>query len=265
MQFKDYYKTLAVSREASPEDLKKAFRKLAREYHPDSAGNKPGAEEKFKEINEAYEVLGDLEKRKRYDQLGSEWDQQGAQTGSSAAYEEAFRRARSGARGPGQDFGQEFRFGGTGFSDFFEFFFGGQPQDPLGGMGTEDFSSSRPRSRMRGRSRSPMPEPGRDLEAQLLVNLEENLRGGSRHISLRRTDPVTGETKSQTLKIKIPIGVQDLQRIRAAGQGGAGTAGGPAGDLYLNVRFERHPDLRVEGQHLVCDLEVYPWELALGA
>ena len=253
LEYKDYYKVLGVAREASEDDLKKAFRKLARQYHPDTARDKKSAEEKFKEINEAYEVLGDREKRQRYNQLGSDW-QQGPD----------FRQPPPGAGGtwrrpasPGGvgGAGEEFEFGGTGFSDFFEHVFGARGRAGPGGFGQGGLGG------FPGAGPEAGPEHGRDLESDLLVTLEEASNGAERLLSLRRRD----RAATETLKVKIPAGVSDGQRIRVAGKGEPGPAGGPPGDLYLTVRLQKHPDFRVQGADLYYELELAPWEAALGA
>lgn len=241
VEFKDYYKVLGVERTASGDDIRKAFRKLARTYHPDVAKDKKRAEEKFKEINEAYEVLGDPEKRKKYDELGADWKNGGARPGAGGA---GFRTHTW--RG-GQPGAEEFEFGGTGFSDFFEQFFGG---GRFRAGGTGGFAQ-------------PEAEKGQDVEAVLMVTLEEAMQGGIRPITLRRNSP--RGPKTDTYKVKIPAGVRDGQLLRIAGQGEPGTDGGPRGDLYLRVRFASHPDFRVEGDNLYYDLDLAPWEAALGA
>jgi curved DNA-binding protein len=245
VKFKDYYQTLGVERSASPDDIKQAFRKLARIHHPDVAKNKAAGEEKFKEINEAYEVLGDPEKRRRYDELGANWQDGGG--GDPAG---AHRGAGAGAR-PGSDF----EFGGTGFSDFFESFFGGS-RDGYGSFGGTEGS---------------VPEdgegfvhPGRDVEADIMVTLEEALRGSKRNVTLRRPASNGGDDRTDTYQVRIPAGVREGQRIRLAGQGGEGFGGGRAGDLYLRVRLARHPDFSVKGPDLYFDLDLAPWEAVLG-
>ncbi|MDX2080519.1 MAG: J domain-containing protein [Terrimicrobiaceae bacterium] len=239
-QFRDYYETLGVSKTAGPDEIKSAFRKLARKFHPDTAKDKKAAEEKFKEINEAYEVLGDPEKRRKYDELGPNWQQQGPppgwqQPGGNAG-------GFSGVRGgPG---GTEFHFGGTGFSDFFEQMFGGGMRGGRGFSGYEE-----------------RPERGDDVEADILVTLEEAFHGSTRSISFRR-----GETgKVETYTVKIPKGIREGQRIRLAGQGGSGAAGGSSGDLYLRVKYQKHPDFEIDGNNLVCELEIPAWDAALGS
>ncbi|MGD1032488.1 MAG: DnaJ C-terminal domain-containing protein [Opitutaceae bacterium] len=247
MKFQDYYETLGIARTASPEEIKQAFRKLARRYHPDVAKNKVAGEAKFKEINEAYEVLGDPEKRRRYDELGAEW-QEGGRTPSDAA-----PGGRGGPRPPGSE--SEFEFGGTGFSDFFESFFGSRHA----GFGT----GRRPSAR--AGAEEEFAYDGQDVEADLLVTLEEALRGSLRKVTLRRPGGDGRAERTDTYKVRIPPGVREGQRIRLAGQGGKGAGGGSAGDLYLRVRLARHPYLSVHGADLDFDLDLAPWEAVLGA
>jgi curved DNA-binding protein len=241
--FKDYYKTLGVERGATPEDIKQAFRKLARIHHPDVAKNKAAGEEKFKEINEAYEVLGDPEKRSRYDELGANWQDVAGQAAAGA-----HRGARA---GPGSDF----EFGGTGFSDFFESFFGGS-RDGYGSFGGSDGPDA-------GDGHG-FVQPGRDVEADIMVTLEEALQGSKRNVTLRRPGNNGGGDRTDTYQVRIPAGVREGQRIRLAGQGGEGFGGGRAGDLYLRVRLARHPDFSVKGPDLYFDLDLAPWEAVLG-
>jgi curved DNA-binding protein len=245
VQYKDYYESLGVARTATPDEIKQAFRKLARIHHPDVAKNKAAGEKKFKEINEAYEVLGDPEKRRQYDELGANW-QDGA--GEPQA------RGGFAGRGPGRQRGDPgFEFGGTGFSDFFESFFGGS-RDGFGSSGAHGPSEGD----------GDFAHQGRDVEADLLVTLEEALRGSSRKVTLRRPG-IDGEgDRTDSYQVRIPAGVREGQRIRLAGQGNAGFGGGQAGDLYLRVRLARHPDLSVQGADLYCDLDLAPWEAVLG-
>jgi curved DNA-binding protein len=255
VEFKDYYKTLGVPREATDADIKRAFRKLARQYHPDIAKDKKTAEEKFKEINEAYEVLSDENKRRKYDELGSRWQEyESAGTGApGGGYPRAWRTPEG---------AQEFHFGGTtGFSDFFEQFFGSRAG---GGGGFEDlFGQAGPSTRQRWRPG--MARGGADNEADLLVTLEETIRGAERTIQLQRIDPQTEESTTETIKVRIPAGVRDGQRLRIAGRGEPGHGGASAGDLYLRVRLAAHPDFRVHGDDLYSDLVLAPWEAVLGA
>jgi curved DNA-binding protein len=274
VQYKDYYEVLGVPRTASEIDIKKAFRKLAREHHPDVAKNKKQAEEKFKEINEAYEVLGDPTKRKKYDELGPNW-KSGSEFRPPPGWESFAGRGFGGGAGRGsrgQDY--EFHFGGTGFSDFFEQLFGARgARGGFGGGGQrfdqEDFAG----------------EKGRDLEGDILVTLDEAMKGSVRSVSVRRGVPCdccggTGERaghlcntcggtgqiqKTETHQVKIPAGVTEGQRLRVAGRGEAGVGGGAAGDLFLRVKMAKHPDFIVEDHNLIYEAELAPWEAVLGA
>jgi curved DNA-binding protein len=248
VEFKDYYQILGVPRDASDADIKKAFRKLARQYHPDVAKNKKTAEEKFKEINEAYEVLGDPDNRRKYDELGARW-KEGVRPSPGW-------NGQAG-RGPGGDQGFEFRFDGTGFSDFFEQFFGRGERS--GGFG--NFGRPAPES-YEGAGFSAR---GSDIESDILVTLEEAMTGSVRTLSLQRVDPRTGQTTTQTLKVRIPPGVHEGQAIRVAGMGGDGIGHGGPGDLYLRVRLAAHPDFQVRGADLFYTLDVAPWEAVLGS
>src|SRR5213595_3398424 len=244
VQFRDYYETLGVSKTASEDEIRSAFRKLARKYHPDVAKDKKVAEEKFKEINEAYEVLSDPEKRKKYDQLGADWNRPG---GFQPPPQWQDQQPGGGFYQWGGDGGRgvEFEFGGTGFSDFFEAFFGGgRGRSAFGGFG----------------QRGTMAERGSDVEADIMVTLEEALHGSTRQVSLRRA----GSKKTETYQVKIPRGVREGQRIRLAGQGEAGERGGKSGDLFLRVRLARHPDFSVEGSDLVHEVKIAPWQAILG-
>ena len=239
VQYKDYYATLGVPKTASQDEVRKAFRQLARKHHPDVAKDKKNAEAKFKEINEAYEVLGDAEKRKRYDELGADWERGGPQQPPPGW-------GRGGR--PGGGGGMPGGFEGTGFSDFFEQFFSGgagrgaaHPFGGMGGIGQE-------------------PVRGDDIEADLLVTIEEALHGGKKKISFRRD----ARAPVETYEVRIPKGVREGQKIRLAGQGQAAGRRGPAGDLYLVVRFEKHPDYRIEGADLFYDLPVPAWMAVLG-
>jgi curved DNA-binding protein len=241
--FRDYYQTLGVARAASADEIKKSFRKLARQHHPDVAKDKKAGEAKFKEINEAYEVLGDPEKRRKYDELGEHWNQQG---GPPPGYE----YARPGAEGA-----QEFHFEGTGFSDFFEQFFGG------GGGGFGGFSGGGMRG---GGRRAAGPRDGQDIEGAISVTLEEAMQGSIREVALQSVDPQTGQARTERFKVRIPKGALEGQVIRVPGKGGAGTGGGEAGHLFLRVRLAAHPDFRAQGADLYHDLPLAPWEAVLG-
>ena len=238
--FKDYYATLGVARDASADDIKKAFRKLARKHHPDVATDRAASDEKFKEINEAYEVLGDPDKRAKFDQLGAE--------GSGPE-----NNARPPWAGQGNDGGQEFHFGGTGFSDFFEQYFSGGSRY---GFPPGESGNRRP---------TPGPQRGSDIEGDILVTLEEAMRGALRPISLRMMNRDTGQPETRSFQIRIPPGATDGRRIRLAGQGEPGHGNGPPGDLFLRVRHAAHPDFSSREADLFCELDIAPWEAVLGA
>lgn len=248
VQFRDYYETLGVPKTASADKIKSAFRKLARQHHPDVAKDKKGAEEKFKQINEAYEVLSDPAKRQKYDQLGADWNQ----PGGGFQPPPGWRRQGGGGNpfGGGNGEGVEFEFGGTGFSDFFEAFFGGGRGHSAVGRGGAGFPG-----------RQAGGERGSDVEADIMVTLEEALNGSKRTVSLRRTS----SSKVETYTVRIPRGVHEGQRIRLAGQGEAGASGGKSGDLFLRVRMARHPDFTVEGSDLIHEVELELWHAVLGA
>jgi len=246
VQFRDYYETLGVPKTATEEEIRSAFRKLARKYHPDVAKDKKAAEEKFKEINEAYEVLGDPEKRKKYDHLGADWNRPGGfQPPPDWQWEGQQQPGGGFYQWGGDGGGVQFEFGGTGFSDFFEAFFGGgRGRSAFGGFG----------------GRQATAERGADVEADIMVPLEEALHGSTRTVSLRRA----GSDKVENYQVKIPRGVHEGQRIRLRGQGGAGTRGGKSGDLFLRVRLARHPDFTVEGSDLIHEVKIEPWQAVLG-
>jgi curved DNA-binding protein len=243
VQYKDYYESLGVARTATADEIKKSFRKLARLYHPDVAKDKKKAEEKFKEINEAYEVLSDSTKRKKYDELGANW-KQGAEFRPPPGY---------GNFGGGQPFrggratnAEEFSFGGTGFSDFFEQIFGAR------GGGRSSFG------RAQNYADEELAERGRDVEGDIMVTLEEAARGSIRSVSVRHG------TRTETHQVKIPAGVTEGQKLRITGRGEHGSGGGAAGDLYLRVRLAKHPDFEIENRNLIYEAELAPWEAALG-
>lgn len=251
VEFKDYYQVLGVTPKATDEEIKKAFRSLARKYHPDVAKDKKSAEEKFKEINEANEVLSNPESRRKFDQLGADW-KTGAQARPAPGYGGG-RAAGQATRG-GEN---EFQFEGTGFSDFFEQFFGGRAGRSRGGspFDSQEFANSH---------EEPEAERGQDIQGDILITLDEVLKGAMRAISVRRNNARTGREETQTYQVRIPKGVQAGQTIRVSGKGGEGSNGGGAGDIYLRVRYAQHPDWQVRGADLMGHLELAPWEAILG-
>ncbi len=254
--FRDYYEILGVKRDATEKEIKTAYRKLARKWHPDlhTGKDKEVAEEKIKQVNEAYEVLSDKEKRSKYDRLGTNWRD-------------------------GQDFRpppdtEGFHFytgtdaGASGFSDFFETLFGGGSR----------FGGATRTARRTG------PVRGRDIEAELELALEEAYRGGEKSLQLTTRELCqvcggagiegnafcrmcggTGETPGvKTLAVKIPPGVRDGSRIRLKGQGGEGLGGGSRGDLYLKVKLLPHSVFKVKGEDLETEVIIRPEQAVLG-
>jgi len=224
MEFQDYYKTLEVSKSASQDEIKKAYRKLARLYHPDKNPNDKVAEEKFKRISEAYEVLSDPDKRKQYDQLGSNWKQyqqggQGSYSGGHPGFDDIF--------GGG---------GGSGFSDFFERFFGGNPFG--GGNDAGGFRATK----------------GADQRAEMTISLHEAFHGTSRVLSIN----------GQSTRIKLKAGIKNGKKIRLKGKGAASRSGGTAGDLYIKINVAIDPNFKVEGNDLRTELSVELYILVLG-
>lgn len=278
MDFRDYYKTLGVGRSATDAEIKSAYRKLARKHHPDLNPNNKDAEKRFKEINEAYQVLSDSDKRKKYDTLGADWERISAEQEARRKYEQT---AGPGMRGAHPGGGAE-----TDYSDFFESFFGGMG----GGMGG-------------GRSRggfgfSPRPERAPDLQAEVPITLEEAVAGTKRRLDLMAEDDCDvcggsgmiaeeerqGKTRivrsarpcancggsglvanRRTLEVSIPAGVSDGTKMRLVGQGGRGPRAGLNGDLYVTIRLLPHRVFTVSGRDLRCELPVWDYEAALGA
>ncbi|QLA15890.1 DnaJ C-terminal domain-containing protein [Desulfolutivibrio sulfoxidireducens] len=255
VEYKDYYKLLGASKTATQEELSKAYKKLARKHHPDLNPNDPGAEKRFKEINEAYEVLKDPEKRKLYDSLGPNWKE-----GQNFQPPPGFENVRYHFGGAGGGPGQHFDAGN--FSDFFETLFGGAG----GGARFRDASGFSGGGGFGGFSRG--PSRGQDAQATLELTLEEAYRGGAKAISLQeQTIRPDGSPAmhTKTLSVTIPAGVRDGAKIRLSGQGNPGMGGGRSGDLYLKVRILPHPVFKLEEQNVVLDLPLAPWEAALGA
>jgi|ERR1700752_360245 len=269
---KDYYEVLGIKRDAPEDQIKQAYRKLARKFHPDLNPGDKTAEERFKELQAAYDVLSEPEDRKLYDQYGENWRAVKAGAGTGApppGWEGEQRTTRGGSAGPGAagfDFGDfdfsNFRTGGAEGYDIFEDLFGG---------------AARGRGRPAGR--------GRDVEANLELSLEEAHRGGRRTLQTQVAEvcPTCGGTglkdgktcetcdgagqvlKPKTIEVNIPAGVRDGSTIRLPGQGGTGSNGKEPGDLYLHIRLRPHPVFMVKGDDLEVELPIAPWEAVLGA
>jgi curved DNA-binding protein len=243
MEYKDYYKVLGVDKKATEKEIKRAFRRLARGCHPDVNPNDPKAEERFKEINEAYEVLSDAEKRGKYDQLGADWQRWQGTGGRPGDYD--WSRWSSG--GPGQ--GTYVRYGtpedlenlfdGAGpFSDFFSQIFGGMGARPGAG----------------GYQYEMRPQRGQDYEQEVEISLQEAYQGTARVL----------QKEGQRLEIKIPAGAKTGTRVRMSGEGGTGATGGPAGDLYLRVSVLPDPRFERKGDDLHTTVPVDLYTMVLG-
>lgn len=253
VKFRDYYEVLGVAREATDEQIRQAYRKLARKYHPDLNPNDKTAEEKFKEINEAYEVLSDKDKRSKYDRLGANW-----KNGAEFTPPPGWERVDFSQGFPGQE------TGGGIFSDFFEMLFGS-------GRTVEQ----RPRR----------PSKGSDAESEMAISLEDAHRGGIHKITFQHTHtcPVCrgagtlnngicpkcrgrGEVIGQkTIDVKIQLGAREGSVIKLPGQGQPGQNGGNAGDLYVKLNIRPHPVFTVSGDDLTAEAAITPWEAVLGA
>ena len=235
MEFKDYYKILGVEKNATRDEIKKAYRKLAMKYHPDhNQGNKE-AEEKFKQITEANEVLIDPEKRKKYDTLGSNWKQY--QSGGQG-FDSFYSNFGGGGRGSQYKFSGDFEdiFGNvSGFSDFFESFFGGGRAHPGG--------AARPQNRK-----------GQDYEAALYIPLIEAYNGITKELAIA----------GKKVRINLEAGTKDGKRLRLKGLGGEGQNGGERGDLFLTINIEKDPYFELDGDNLYYDLYLDLYTAVLG-
>jgi len=238
VEFKDYYKTLGVEKTTAAEDIKKAYRKLARKYHPD-VSKEPDAELRMQEVNEANDVLSDPEKRAAYDQLGSQ-HQAGQDFRPPPNWDQNHEFSRDGFSGAG--------FSGAGeHSEFFANFFG---------------------QAGRGRRTGAQQRRGEDHHASIVIDLIDTYHGATRPITLRAAQPdAQGRVsmKEHTLNVRIPKGVKEGQHIRLTGKGSPGFGGGAAGDLYLEIHFKSDARYRVEERDVYETLPVTPWEAALGA
>ena len=245
MDFKDYYSTLGVAKTATAKELKQAYRKLARKLHPDVNPGDKSAESKFKEINEAYEVLGDHEKRKKYDELGANWrayEQAGAAGGPGYGPQSGAWNVNTGG-GPGgfrtmtEEEMHEMFGDGDPFSDFFHTFFGGRPRQ-----------EGAPRAG--GRATRRASRKGRDFENEIQLNLDDAFSGTMRRLSIKQNG------HARTVDVRIPPGVAEGSRVRVAGEGEQGTGGEQAGDLYLRIRIPPHPTFERKGKDLYTPMKI---------
>ncbi|MHB1347257.1 MAG: DnaJ C-terminal domain-containing protein [Candidatus Humimicrobiaceae bacterium] len=262
VDYKDYYKLLGVNKSATQDEIKKAYRKLAKQYHPDANKNNPEATEKFKSIGEAYEVLKDPEKRSRYDQLGSNWkaySRSGAGAGWPGGAQGQGARSTYDFSGSGFDFGD---LGGGGFSDFFEMFFGkgsdSRFQDFSSSYGTAGSTGKQSqRTGWRGRNTA---QKGQDVESKLNITLREAYYGTERSLKLQNQDG-----KVRTINVKIPKGIKDGGKIRITGEGGKSGSGGSSGDLFLLIEITRHHFFTRKEDNLYCEIPVTIKEAIFGA
>jgi curved DNA-binding protein len=259
VEFQDYYQTLGVERSATPEEVRRAYRKLARQFHPD-VNKEAGAEARFKQVTEAYEVLKDPEKRKRYDALGSSW--RAGQEFTPPPGFEGFNFDFGGARGGGEAF--------SGFSSFFETLFGGNgfgaPFGAGGGAGGGPGGFGRAGGRG-ARTRSQRPRGGARQEAELVIPLEEAVRGATREVTLEAQElGLDGQVElvRKSFSLRIPPGTRPGTVMRLAGQGARSPHGDPPGDLLLHIQIAPHPRFTLEGDDLGTRLPITPWEAALG-
>ena len=239
MEYKDYYKILGVDRNASQEEIKKKYRQLAKQYHPDAHQGDKKAEEKFKEINEAYEVLGDEEKRKKYDALGQGFN-----------FQDGFNFDPS-QFGFGKNYRYEYRTtgGNNNFSDFFNMFFGD---------GAFDFNDILNGLRRGSGFSGNLRVDGEDVNTDISITPEEGYKGLEKKITIK----MNGSEK--TISFKIPAGIKDGEKIKLTGQGKPGVNGGRNGDLYLNVKFKASNKFELKDMNLLSTIDLYPWDAVLG-
>jgi curved DNA-binding protein len=245
MDYKDYYQILGVDKKASEKEIKAAYRKLARRYHPDVNHNDPKAEERFKEINEAYEVLSDQEKRAKYDQLGADWQRWQQRGGSPTDFNwNRWTTGPAGERvyvqyGAPEDLADLFGQGGSPFSDFFTSIFGGMGPDP-GQSG--------------GFAYQPRAQRGQDYEQTVEISLAEAYHGTTRILT----------KDGRRLEVKIPAGAKSGTKVRMRGEGGSGSGGGPAGDIFLKVKVRPDPRFERKGDDLHVTVPVDLYTAVLG-
>jgi DnaJ-class molecular chaperone len=266
---RDYYQILGVDRKADEKEIKRAYRKLARQYHPDINPNDKSAEAKFKEVNEAFQVLSDKEKRGLYDQFGADYDKvQAGPAGSSYTRDTTFNGVNM------EDFFNKTQRGGTAgsrgqtidpseFGDLFDNLFSGARSTGSATGGRTQERGGFNFGGFRGRTRG--PQKGQDIEQPLEISLAESIRGTQRSLQLTISDPNTGRSEQRNVTVKIPAGVKEGARVRVANQGASGNGGGQNGDLYLIIGITPHPFWKREGNDLHCEVPVSFVEAALGA
>lgn len=257
-QTKDYYAALGIKKTATPDEIRKAFRKLARKYHPDVNPKNKTAEEKFKEISEANDVLSDPKKRKIYDQLGyysDNIDPAAAEAYSRGGYGPGgFPGAGRSAHSSGQAGGQGVPFDFSNF-DFEQ----ASGQAGRGGGGFRDVFAS-----MFGGAQAAGPQPGQDIEYTVSVGFWQAIKGGTIKLNIQRPEPA-GNVRTEPLEFRIKPGTRDGQRIRLQGRGSPGARGGPVGDLYLVVKIGEHPVFRRDGDDIYTTVPITVTEAAMGA
>ncbi len=256
VDFKDYYKVLGVDKTASESEIKKTFRKLAKQHHPDANKGNKASEDKFKEINEAYEVIGDKDKRAKYDELYEDMKSGRFRPGAGGGFDPSMYRNGSGGDG-GFQYTWSSADGGDDFSDFFNAFFGGgmggRGRGSTGG-GFGDIFGGRT-SRGGGYD---IAQNGRDIEAKVEIGIRQAYKGGEQTVSLQT------ETGTKTVKFKVPPGIQPGEKIKLSGLGGQGIGKGKPGNLYLEIGIKPEGGFSLIGSDLEKTIDVFPWQAALG-
>ena len=257
MDFKDYYKVLGLEKDATAENIKKTYRKLAKKYHPDTNPGNKASEEKFKEISEAYEVLGDKDKRAKYDALYEDMKSGRFNAGTGGGFDPSKYRTEAGNNG-----GYQYTWSSAGddgsaadFSDFFNMFFSGGGGR---GSGFGDIFGSRTNGRRAGGGFESYSENGQDIDARVEIGIKQAYKGGEQAITLQT------ESGTKTVKFKIPAGIQPGEKIKLSGLGGPGYGKGKAGDLYLVIDLKPEAGFSLDGSDLVKTIDIYPWQAALG-
>lgn len=248
MDFKDYYKVLGVDKSASADEIKKTYRKLAKKYHPDANKGNKASEEKFKEISEAYEVIGDEAKRAKYDELYEDM-KSGRFNANYGGFDPSAARGNAGGNG-GYQYTWSSSDGDGDFSDFFNMFFGGGGAarggfgDIFGGRSSRGFGSA--------------DMNGEDINAKVEIGIRQAYKGGEQAVTLQT------ESGTKTVKFKIPAGIQSGEKIRLSGLGGSGYGKGRPGDLFLEIELKPEAGFTFSGPDLEKTIDIYPWQAALG-